>query len=146
MIVSQVAVWKVKPFSHSVTWRPTHLFILPLNGTFTHTWLSNILHYLEDSLLRYGDLSNYGTFFHYINWKKITVANIVTDLIRKIFNLGEAHSGRYKVLKILIFAWKLKFDPWKQMLSVVLSEESHIVHAQGIVHAQENVCQTSMSE
>ena len=81
-----------------------------------------------------------------LNWKKITVANIVTDLIRKIFNLGEAHSGRYKVLKILIFAWKLKFDPWKQMLSVVLSEESHIVHAQGIVHAQENVCQTSMSE
>ena len=113
-----------------------------------HDLIISYTGHLEDiSSLRYGDLSNYGTFLNYINWKKkITVANIVTDLIRKIFNLGEAHSSRYKVLKILIFAWKLKFDPWQQMLSVVFSEETHIVHTQEIVHAQENVCQTSMSE
>ena len=83
-------------------------------------------------------------FFILSTKKKIRVANI--DLIRKIFNLGEVYSSRYKVLKILIFAWKLKFDPWQQMLPVFLSEESHIVHAQEIVHVQENVCQTSMSE
>lgn len=58
------------------------------------------------------------------NIKKKNLA-CVTDLIRKktfILRTCQAHSGRYKFFKILIFTWKLRFYHWHHILSVVFFE------------------------
>ena len=61
--------------------------------------------------------------------RKKCICNITTNFITKVFKLKkfQAHCGGCKVPKSLIFAWKLKFYHWQQVLSSFLWHDKFIL-------------------
>ena len=63
---------------------------------------------------------------------KIIFLNITTDFQQKslcVLGSCQAHGNRYKFSQILIFTWKLEFQYWLQILSVVFPEVTATLHS-----------------
>ena len=103
---------------------------------FTFVWFYNIMHWSFGEYW-FTELCRYYKYWHISLY---TFVNITIRLTRKIFQvLGSchAHGGRCTLSKIQIFAWKLQFYRWQQILSFVLLE----VTARFVHFFKINVCE-----